>query len=69
MKRTDASIAFDWEYKAPADGFPTDTFSVRWNGYHNPLRDERIKIKIGGDDGYRIKVNGKTIAGDWGNHS
>ena len=69
MKRTDASIAFDWEYKAPADGFPTDTFSVRWNGYHKPLRDERIKIKIGGDDGYRIKVNGKTIAGDWGNHS
>lgn len=69
MKRIDGSVSFDWEYAAPADGFPTDTFSVRWNAYRRPQEDERVKIKIGGDDGYRLFVNGRKITGDWGNHS
>ena len=67
--RIDPKVDFDWEYGRPMDGFPTDTFSVRWSGCYTPKADETLKIYIGGDDGYRIKVNGKTVAGDWGNHA
>jgi len=69
LRRTDKAVSFDWEYAAPADGFPTDTFSVRWNAYRQPQKDERVKIQIGGDDGYRLFVNGRKVTGDWGNHS
>lgn len=69
VTRTDKSVDFDWQYGAPIDGFPEDKFSARWSGCYTPEADETLKLYIGGDDGYRIKVNGKTIAGDWGNHS
>lgn len=67
--RVDPAVDFDWQYGAPMDGFPTDTFSVRWSGCYTAKADETLKIYIGGDDGYRLKVNGKTVAGDWGNHA
>ena len=67
--RVDPKVDFDWQYGRPMDGFPTDTFSVRWSGCYTAKTDETLKIYIGGDDGYRIKVNGKTVAGDWGNHA
>lgn len=67
--RVDPKVDFDWQYGRPMDGFPTDTFSVRWSGCYTAKADETLKIYIGGDDGYRIKVNGKTVAGDWGNHA
>ena len=69
VTRTDSSVDFDWQYGAPIDGFPEDKFSVRWSGCYTAKTDETLKIYIGGDDGYRIKVNGKTVAGDWGNHA
>lgn len=69
MTRTDGRVKFDWEYGAPAKGFPEDTFSVHWEAYHKPTATERIKVKMGGDDGYRLFVNGRKITGDWGNHS
>lgn len=67
--RVEPAVDFDWQYGAPMDGFPTDTFSVRWSGCYTAKADETLKIYIGGDDGYRLKVNGKTVAGDWGNHA
>lgn len=67
--RTDSKIDFDWQYGRPMKGMPTDSFSVRWKGYYKPLKNETVKVYIGGDDGYRIRVNGKQIAADWGNHA
>lgn len=69
ITRIDPTISFDWGYGAPAEGFPTDTFSIAWQGYYRAQVDETIKLYIGGDDGYRVRVNGKTVAADWGNHS
>lgn len=65
----DKAVDFDWEYGRPKEGFPTDTFSVRWSGCYVPESNETVKVYIGGDDGYRIMIDGKVIAGDWGNHS
>lgn len=67
--RVDEKVDFDWEYGCAMKGMPTDTFSVRWTGYYEPQKDETLKIYIGGDDGYRIKINGKQVAADWGNHA
>lgn len=67
--RTDAAVSFHWEYDAPFADFPEDHFSATWTCYYQPEKDGLLKIRIGGDDGYRILVNDSVIAGDWGNHS
>lgn len=67
--RTDSIIRFLWEYERPLPDFPEDHFSVSWSGYYRADKDGVIKIRISGDDGYRVIINGKTITGDWGNHA
>lgn len=67
--RIDAKVDFDWQYGRVMKGMPTDTFSVRWKGYYKPRKNETLKVYIGGDDGYRIRVNGRQVAADWGNHA
>ena len=67
--RTDSVINFLWHTGAPLPGFPEDHFSVSWSGVYTPKKNEVVKIRIGGDDGYRVIINGKTVAADWGNHS
>jgi len=67
--RTDSIIRFLWEYERPLPDFPEDHFSVSWSGYYRADKDGVIKIRISGDDGYRVIINGKTVTGDWGNHA
>lgn len=67
--RTDSVIDYDWKAGAPLEGFPVDGFSIRWTSGYVPQTDELLKVCIGGDDGYRLFMNDKQIAGDWGNHT
>ncbi len=67
--RIDSVINFMWEYERPFPDFPEDHFSATWSGFYRPEKDGVIKIRISGDDGYRVIINGKTVTGDWGNHS
>ncbi|MBD5233331.1 MAG: beta-glucosidase [Bacteroidales bacterium] len=67
--RTDSGVNFDYGYSGPADGFPTDGFSISWDAFYRPESDELLKIGVGGDDGYRFYVNDSIVAGHWGNHS
>ncbi len=67
--RTEGAVEYDWKYGAPLPDFPVDLFSVRWTGYYKPASDETLKLSIGGDDGYRLFIDDKSVAGDWGNHS
>lgn len=69
MVRTDSAINFEWKRNAPADILPEDQFSVKWSAYYKPERNTLLKICVSGDDGYRVRINGEVIAGDWGNHS
>ena len=70
MVRNDSVVKFDWDYKSPCAGIPDDHFSARWKGWVEPSdRQRQMKLTIGGDDGYRVFVNGRKVAGDWGNHS
>ena len=67
--KVDRSIGFDYGYSGPAEDFPTDGFSISWSGVYKPKKDELLKIKVGGDDGYRLSINDSVVAGHWGNHS
>lgn len=67
--RTDTTIHFLWEYERPFPDFPEDHFSASWSGFYRPAKDGVLKIRISGDDGYRVIINGKTVTGDWGNHA
>lgn len=67
--RVDRDVKFEWKSAAPFADFPTDYFAAEWNGFMCPSQDAQLKIRIGGDDGYRISINGKVLAGDWGGHA
>ena len=58
-----------WSYGHPFDGMPDDGFSVRWTGTYKAEEDGTVRVKMAGDDGYRLYVNGRLLGGDWGNHS
>lgn len=58
-----------WSYGHPFDGMPDDGFSVRWTGVYKAAASGTVRVKMAGDDGYRLFVNGKLVGGDWGNHS
>lgn len=68
-ERVDTAVNFNWEYKAPFADFPDDGFSATWTGYYHCPVKGLLKMHAQGDDGYRVIINGKTIIGDWGNHS
>lgn len=67
--RNDSIIKFLWKSAAPFEDFPADYFSAEWNGFFKPEKDTQLKIRISGDDGYRVSINGKVVAGDWGGHA
>lgn len=67
--RVDSGVTFHWKNGAPFADFPSDHFSASWTGVYVAPRDARVKLRVGGDDGYRVSVNGKRVAADWGNHS
>lgn len=65
----DTTLTHYWKYGAPFRGLPTDKFYVKWEGVWKSDETGLVKISMGGDDGYRVTVNGKRLGGDWGNHS
>lgn len=67
--RVDPKVDFNWVYGKPMDGFPADHFSVSWTGCFVADRTGILKLKVSGDDGYRVYLNGKEVASDWKNHS
>ena len=65
----DSVLTHYWKYRSPFKGMPDDRFYVRWTGVWKAERTGLVRISMGGDDGYRVAVNGKSLGGDWGNHS
>ena len=68
-QQTDTVITHYWKYGTPFAGMPDDKFSVTWTGYWKAPKSSVVRFAMGGDDGYRLFVDGKDLGGDWGNHA
>ena len=67
--QVDTVITHYWKYGSPFKGIPDDKFSVVWEGWWKAPKSGLVRFSMGGDDGYRVSVDGKVLGGDWGNHS
>ena len=68
-EQTDTVLTHYWKYGSPFRGMPDDKFSVVWEGCWKAPKSGLVRISMGGDDGYRVSIDGKVLGGDWGNHS
>lgn len=69
LQKIDNAINFKFGYKGPEAGMPDDNFSIVWTSVYSSPRDEKLRISVGGDDGYRLSVNDSVVASHWGNHA
>lgn len=66
VSRTESKL--DWNGK-PCAELPDNNFSARHIGKLTPDRSGVLRITYGGDDGYRLYVDGKLIVENWTCHS
>jgi beta-glucosidase len=52
-----------------APGVNLKDFSARFTADFMPSQSGKILFRIGGDDGYRLKIDGKEAVADWGIHT
>jgi beta-glucosidase len=69
LKRAETQVDFDWGQASPGAGLPVDKFSVRYSGSFVAPKSGEISLGCRGDDGYRLKVNGKTVIENWSDHA
>jgi hypothetical protein len=68
LTRDDADIAFDWGYGSPAQGIPSDGFSVRWMRAVS-FAEGQYSFTVSTDDGVRLWVNGHLLIDQWRDQS
>ena len=66
LRRMDPTINFDWKDGAPADGLPSDHFSVRWTQTFN-VAAGTYRFFTSTDDGVRIWVDNRPVMDAWFN--
>lgn len=66
---TSSQINYDWGGGGPAELSTNDNFSVRWTRTINLAATCRMQFRLGGDDGYRLFLDGTEIIDDWSAHS
>ncbi|WP_286130714.1 PA14 domain-containing protein [Solirubrum puertoriconensis] len=65
VRRIDAAIDFNWGTGSPAEGLPTDNFSVRWEGLLAAPSTGRYRFLARTEDEIRVWVNGKQMIDTW----
>lgn len=68
LTRVEATLDHDWDDEAPAAGIDQTRFSARWTGTLTAPSTGEYDLSVTGDDGIRVKIDGKTVAEDWGDH-
>lgn len=66
--RTDSTLYFIWDDKAPAPKVGNDNFSVRWTGVISPPVSREYVFSTASDDGVRLYIDGKKIIDNWTDH-
>jgi len=63
--RTDAQVAFDWNWQTPAPGVQREYFSVRWTGKLYAPASGKYQFSATADDGVRVWVGGRKVIDEW----
>lgn len=67
---TDSSVNFNWGNAGPHQLDPqVNDFSIRWTQQINVAADCMIDIRAGGDDGFRLWVDGDPKIDNWSDHA
>jgi len=69
IRRTDATVNFNWGSGSPGSGVGVDHFSARWTGQVEALFTQTYTFFTTSDDGVRLWVNGQRLVNNWTNHS
>lgn len=69
LTREEKQINFHYHGTEPAPGVPATNFSARWRMEFTVPETNEYLIRFAGDDGYRVKLNGKTVIEDWTDHA
>jgi hypothetical protein len=62
------TIRFDWGDSPFNEKVPKDHFSIRWQGFIEPLYSEEYTFYAKSDDGVKIIIDGNTILDGWSIH-
>ena len=66
--QTEQKVYYSWTSEGTnIAGMPKEKYSVRWSGVIVPDVTAEYEIILGGDDGYRVIFDGKTVVDDWNN--
>jgi outer membrane protein OmpA-like peptidoglycan-associated protein len=65
LSRRDATIDFDWQFRAPGPGLPAEHFSVRWTGWLLAPATGRYLLHAQADDGLRVWVDEELVLDEW----
>ena len=68
LRRTDATVNFNWGSGSPGTGVGVDHFSARWTGQVEALFTQTYTFFTTSDDGVRLWVNGQQIINNWTDH-
>ncbi|HEY2970878.1 MAG TPA: glycoside hydrolase family 3 C-terminal domain-containing protein [Pyrinomonadaceae bacterium] len=69
VERIDKQINFDFAGGDTVPEVGKENFSARWNGSIIPQVTGTYQLGVTGDDGYRLLLDGKILADDWGSHN
>lgn len=69
LRRVDPTVNFNFGTNAPASGMGSDSFSIRWTGFVQPLFSESYTFSTVSDDGIRLSIDGQRIVDNFTNHS
>lgn len=69
LERIDSTIDYNLGYGSPDPNIQNDQFSVRWQGYIEPLTTETYTFSSHANDGMRVWINGEKILDKWGGNA
>lgn len=66
LSRVDSEIDFSWINMRPFEGGDAGAFSARWSGRIVPDRDFEGQVGMGGEDSFRLYLDGEIFLDAWG---
>lgn len=63
--RNEKSVAWEWPGNGNVEGLPANNFSARYTGVVCAPKSGDYELEVGGDDGYKLFIDGKAVIDEW----